>query len=80
MEDRASQHEKAQYPMLMTLLGIWKEVRELHPEKALSPILVILSERLIELSATHSSKAELPIVVTLSGIRIEVRDMQPLKA
>lgn len=42
-EARPLQPEKAQYPMLVTLLGMVTEVKPLQPRKVLAAILVTLS-------------------------------------
>ena len=66
-------------PILVTLLGIVTEVRELQPEKALFPMLVTLLGIVTDFRL-QPSKALSPISVTLLGIVMEVNDSQRQKA
>jgi hypothetical protein len=50
--------------MLVTLLGIVIEVKDLQPEKARLPILVTLLGIVIEVKEEHSRKALPPILAT----------------
>ena len=59
--------EKALFPILVTLSGIFMLVKLLHPEKALFPILVTLSGIFILVKLLHPEKALQPIDVTPSG-------------
>ncbi len=51
--------------MYFTLLGITMLVSPLHPEKALSPMLVTLSGMSMLVSSVQPAKAESPMLVTL---------------
>ena len=52
------------------------EVKEEHPEKALSPIIVTLFGIVIEVKEEQYSNALPPIVVTLFGMLMEVKERQ----
>ena len=64
--------------MLVTLSGIFIQMRCVHSEKAQSPILVILLGILILVSELHLLKASPPILVTLLGILILVSELHLL--
>ena len=68
IEERAEQPSKAQYPMLVTLLGMVTEVREEQPPKAIIPILVTLLGMVTEVREEQPLKAPYPILVTLLGM------------
>ena len=59
---------KALLPIVVTLLGMVTEVRELQPLKADRPIVVTLLGMVTEVRKRHCLKALLPIDVTLSPI------------
>mgnify|MGYP003327605298 CR=1 FL=1 len=67
-EVRAVQPEKAEPPMLVTLLEMVTEVRPLQPLKADCPMLVTLLGIVTEVKPLQPEKAESPILVTLLGI------------
>ena len=58
--------------MLVTLFGIVMDVRPVQPEKAASPILVTLSEIVIDLRLGWLGNALLPMEVNPSGKEILV--------
>ena len=68
------QPEKACFFMLFSRLLSPKmiEVKPLHPEKALSPMLVIVCGNVIDVKPVQPKNAEFPMLVTVSGMIIEV--------
>ena len=62
------QEEKAEEPIVVTLLGIVIEVREEQLTKAQSPIVVTLLGMVTEVREEQPEKAHFPIVVTPSPI------------
>ena len=71
---------KAQFPIVVTLFGIFMFVRDSHPIKAISPIVVTLFGIFMLVRDSQSLNAPFPIVVTLFGIFMFVRDSQNAKA
>ena len=69
---------KASLPIVVTLLGMVTEVRELQSLKVLSLILVTLLGMVTEVRDLQPSKAACPIFVTLLGMVTEVKELQPL--
>ena len=61
---------------MVTLSGMVIDVRDLHSEKQLPLITVILSGSTIDFSAVQYSKQDIPKEVTPSCIVIETRDLQ----
>ena len=61
---RPVQPKKAQFPMLVTLLGIVMLVRPVHSRKAPSPMLVTLLGMVMLVRLIQSSKASSPMLVT----------------
>lgn len=70
------QRLKARPPIVVTLLGMVTEVRELQSLKADRSIVVTLLGMVTEVNALQSSKAPFPIVVTLFGKVTEVSALQ----
>ena len=68
---------KALSPIVVTLLPMVTEVRELQPLKALLPIVVTLLPMITEVRELQPMKTLMPIVVTLLGMVTEVRELQP---
>ncbi len=77
---RLLQLEKAEFPMNVTLSGIVKEVRFLHPLNKPSSIDVMLLEMVAVVNFLQPLKADFPMKVTLLGIVMEVRRLHPPKA
>ena len=75
-EVKPLQPEKAQFPMLVTLLPIVTEVKPLQLRKVSFPMLVTLLGIITEVKPLQPSKAEYPMLVTLLGISIEVKPLQ----
>ena len=67
---------KASSPIVVTLLGMVTEFRELHFLKASSPIVVTLLGMVTEVRELQPLKALPPIVVTLFGMVTEVSALQ----
>ena len=67
---------KALSPIVVTLLPIVTEVRELQLLKAHLPIVVTLLPMVTEVREVQPLKADHPIVVTLFGMVTEVRELQ----
>jgi hypothetical protein len=65
MDIRLLQPEKAELPMLVTLLPMVTEVRLLQPEKAELPMLVTLFGMMKELRFVQLVNAHFPMYVTL---------------
>ena len=59
------QHENANSPMLVTLLGMLMEVRLEQPENASTPMLFTLLGMLIEVRLEQSLNADFPMLVTV---------------
>ena len=74
---RELQDEKAEFPIVVTLFGIFMQVRDSQPLKAHAPIVVTLFGIFMLVRDLQRIKASFPIVVTLSGIFMLVRDLQP---
>jgi hypothetical protein len=69
-EVRPEQPEKADWPILVTLLGMVMDIRPLQPPKACSPILVTLLGMVMEVRLEQPKKAHKPILVTLLGMTL----------
>jgi hypothetical protein len=67
---RAEQPEKAELPMLVTLLGIVTDVRLEQPQKAELPMLVTLLGIVTDMRPEQPLKASEPMLVTLLGITV----------
>ena len=76
MDFKPVHSKKAEFPMLVTLLGIVIEVKLEQLEKVLSPMLVRPSPMNTEVRPEHELKAEFPMLITLLGIVIEVKPEQ----
>ena len=70
------QPTKAYFPIVVTELGMVREVKLLHPQKAFSPILVTESGMITDCNLVQSKKVLSLISVTKSGIVTEVKLLQ----
>ena len=64
------QPSKTSVPKLVTLLGMVKEVKPVHPRKESSPMFVTLLGMVMAFRPVHPSKARLPMLVTVLGITV----------
>ena len=79
---RFVQPEKASFPTLVALLGMFIFVRDVHSEKAFSSTIFTTdpSAKTMLSKLVQREKASRPTLVTLVGISTFVKDVQPLKA
>ena len=77
MEVREGHSWNADFPMLVTLLGMVTEVKEEQYANAYSPILVTELGMVMEVREEQPPNANIPMLVTELGMVMEVREEKP---